>query len=61
MTQPLPRVIQTQLPFIHVLAAIPSRFFPLHKTRLEIMAVIIIGPWLSRTANGARRPAVRAA
>ena len=28
---------------IHTLAAILTRFFPLHKTRLETMAVIIIG------------------
>ena len=36
---------------IHTLTAILTRFFPLHKTRLETMAVIIIGLCLSRTVN----------
>ena len=36
---------------IHTLTAILTRFFPLHKARLETMAVIIIGLCLSRTVN----------
>ena len=37
--------------FIHAFAAVLTRFFPLHKIRLETMAVIIIGLCLSRAVN----------